>query len=165
MTCPGKKINFMGNEFGQEREWRVGYELDWHLLERDEHRGIQVLMRDLNHLYLNVPALHELDFFAKGFSWIDCHDVEQSVISYQRHARDGSFMLVILNFTPVPRTGYRVGVPESRSYREILNSDSIYYGGSNTGNPGTIASTGQQSSGSSDSVIVTLPPLAGIILV
>src|SRR5690606_11935380 len=99
------------------------------------------------------------------FSWIDCHDSEQSVISYQRRARDGSFMLVILNFTPVPRTGYRVGVPESRTYQEVFNSDSTYYGGSNIGNPGDIVPTGQQWSGQVDSIIITLPPLAGIILI
>ncbi|ABI59542.1 1,4-alpha-glucan branching enzyme [Nitrosomonas eutropha] len=165
MTCPGKKINFMGNEFAQGREWRVNHELDWYLLERDPHRGIQMLLRNLNHLYLDTPALHELDFFTEGFSWIDCHDSEQSVISYQRRARDGSFMLVILNFTPVPRTGYRVGVPESRTYQEVFNSDSTYYGGSNIGNPGDIVPTGQQWSGQVDSIIITLPPLAGIILI
>ncbi|MCC6916665.1 1,4-alpha-glucan branching protein GlgB [Nitrosomonas sp.] len=165
MTCPGKKINFMGNEFAQGREWRVNHELDWYLLEREPHRGIQALMRDLNHLYLNTPALHEQDFFAEGFSWLDCHDAEQSVISYQRRARDGSCMLVILNFTPVPRSGYRMGVPESKSYREVFNSDSAYYGGSNTGNSGDCIPTGQPWSGQADSIIVTLPPLAGIILV
>ncbi|MXS85708.1 1,4-alpha-glucan branching protein GlgB [Nitrosomonas sp. HPC101] len=165
MTCPGKKINFMGNEFGQGREWRVGHELDWYLLARDQHRGIQGLMRDLNRLYLNTPALHELDFFPEGFVWIDCHDVEQSVISYQRRARDGSQVLVILNFTPVPRTSYRVGVPESRTYQEIFNSDSEHYGGSNTGNAGNLEPTGQSWSGWQDSVLITLPPLAGMILV
>jgi len=164
MTCPGKKINFMGNELGQGHEWRVGHELDWYLLERDPHRGIQALMRDLNHLYLNTLALHELDFFAEGFSWIDCHDVEQSVISYQRRARDGSFVLVVLNFTPILRTGYRVGIPGSSAYQEVFNSDSIYYDGSNAGNAGKISPTGQPWSGQADSIIITLPPLAGVIL-
>ena len=164
MTCPGKKINFMGNELGQGHEWRVGHELDWYLLERDPHRGIQALTRDLNHLYLNTLALHELDFFAEGFSWIDCHDVEQSVISYQRRARDGSFVLVVLNFTPILRTGYRVGIPGSSAYQEVFNSDSIYYDGSNAGNAGKISPTGQPWSGQADSIIITLPPLAGVIL-
>ncbi|MDF0678043.1 MAG: 1,4-alpha-glucan branching protein GlgB [Nitrosomonas sp.] len=164
MTCPGKKINFMGNELGQGHEWRVGHELDWYLLERNSHRGIQALTRDLNHLYLNTPALHELDFFAEGFSWIDCHDVEQSVISYQRRARDGSFVLVVLNFTPVLRTGYRVGIPGSSAYQEVFNSDSIYYDGSNAGNAGRISPTEQPWSGQPDSIIITLPPLAGVIL-
>lgn len=164
MTCPGKKINFMGNEFAQGREWHVGRALDWYLLERDQHRGMQMLSRDLNHLYLTTPALYELDFFAEGFSWLDCHDAEQSVISYQRRAQNGSFILVILNFTPLPRTGYRVGVPESRSYQEIFNSDSVYYGGSNTGNSAEIDPTGQHWFGLNDSIVVTLPPLAGIIL-
>ncbi len=165
MTCPGKKINFMGNEFAQGQEWQVSQSLDWYLLERDQHRGMRMLLHDLNHLYLTVPALYELDFFPEGFSWIDCHDAEQSVISYQRRARDGSFVLVILNFTPQSRVDYRIGVPESRRYREIFNSDSIYYGGSNLGNSGDIDSTGKHWSGLSDSVVVTLPPLAGIILV
>lgn len=165
MTCPGKKINFMGNEFAQGREWRVNHELDWYLLERDAHRGMQALVRDLNHLYLNTPALYELDFFAEGFSWLDCHDSEQSVISYQRRASDGSFVLIILNFTPVPRKDYRVGIPESRTYQEIFNSDSMYYGGSNSGNASAIMPTGQSWSGLPDSIDITLPPLAGIILV
>lgn len=164
MTCPGKKINFMGNELGQGHEWRVGHELDWYLLERGPHSGMQALMRNLNHLYLNTPALYELDFFTEGFSWIDCHDVEQSVISYQRRARDGSFMLIVLNFTPVPRTGYHVGVPESRIYQEVFNSDSVHYDGSNIGNPGKINPTRQPWSDQLDSIIITLPPLAGIIL-
>ncbi len=164
MTCPGKKINFMGNEFGQGREWRVSHELDWYLLERDQHRGVQALMRDLNQLYRATPALYELDFFPEGFTWIDCNDVEQSVISYQRRARDGSYVLVVLNFTPVPRVGYRIGVPESRSYREIFNSDSAHYDGTNSGNLGTLYATGQPWSGWQNSVLITLPPLAGIIL-
>ncbi|MGG7055358.1 1,4-alpha-glucan branching protein GlgB [Nitrosomonas sp. ANs5] len=164
MTCPGKKINFMGNEFAQGREWGVGQPLDWYLLERAQHRGMQMLSRDLNHLYLTMPALHELDFFPEGFSWIDCHDAEQSVISYLRRARDGSFVLIALNFTPLPRMDYRVGVPEAGRYRELFNSDSTYYGGSNVGNGGNIETTGKPWSGQNDSIVVTLPPLAGIIL-
>jgi 1,4-alpha-glucan branching enzyme len=164
MTCPGKKINFMGNEFAQGREWRVGESLDWYLLEREQHLGVQNLLRDLNHLYLNTPALHELDFFLEGFGWIDCHDAEQSVISYQRRARDGSFLLVILNFTPLPRTNYRVGVPAPGQYREVFNSDSVYYGGSNIGNSGEISSTGRRWSEQDDSIVMTLPPLAGVVL-
>ena len=164
MTCPGKKINFMGNEFAHGREWRVGESLDWYLLEREQHLGVQKLLRDLNHLYLNTPALHELDFFSEGFGWIDCHDAEQSVISYQRRARDGSFLLVMLNFTPLPRTNYRVGVPAPGQYREVFNSDSVYYGGSNTGNSGEISSTGRRWSEQVDSIVMTLPPLAGVVL-
>src|SRR5688500_11611391 len=101
MTTPGKKLNFMGNEFGQGREWNVNASLDWHLLNTHWHKGVQLASKDLNHLYKNDRALNELDFETEGFEWIDCHDSDQSVISYARRATDGSFVLVILNFTPV----------------------------------------------------------------
>lgn len=164
MTCPGKKLNFMGNEFAHGNEWCVSKELDWHLLEHEHHRGVQLALRDLNHLYMNIAALHQLDFFAEGFSWIDCHDADQSVISYLRRAQDGSFRLIVLNFTPVPRMKYRIGVPASGSYQEIFNSDSIYYGGSNMGNAGRINTTGEPWLEFADSLVITLPPLAGLIL-
>ncbi|PSJ18753.1 1,4-alpha-glucan branching protein GlgB [Nitrosomonas supralitoralis] len=163
MTCPGKKLNFMGNEFAQQHEWRVKHELDWYLLEQPLHAGVQTAVRDLNHCYQNIPALHQLDFAAEGFHWIDCQDVEQSIISYLRRAKDGSFVLVILNFTPVPRIGYRIGVPTAGIYREIFNSDSTYYGGSNVGNLGNITSMPIPWMGFSDSLEITLPPLAGVI--
>ncbi|WP_177198014.1 1,4-alpha-glucan branching protein GlgB [Nitrosomonas communis] len=164
LTCPGKKLNFMGNEFAHGPEWQVSKELDWNLLEYESHRGVQMALRDLNHLYMTTPALHQLDFFAEGFSWIDCHDAEQSVISYLRHAQDGSFRLIVLNFTPVTRMKYRIGTPFSGSYQEVFNSDSAYYGGSNIGNAGWITTTGEPSLGFADSLMITLPPLAGIIL-
>ncbi len=110
MTYPGKKLNFMGNEFAQGYEWKVGSELDWYLLGRGEHSGVQSSLRDLNRLYTEVPALHELDFSPEGFEWLDCNNADQSVLSFRRFARDGSYVVVILNFTPVPRVGYRVGV-------------------------------------------------------
>ncbi len=163
MTCPGKKLNFMGNEFAQQREWRVSHELDWHLLEQQPHVGVQAAARDLNHCYQNIPALHQLDFTAEGFHWIDCQDADQSIISYLRRAMNGSFILVVLNFTPVPRTGYRIGVPAAGIYREIFNSDSTYYGGSNVGNLGNIASVSKPWMGFADSMAITLPPLAGVI--
>jgi 1,4-alpha-glucan branching enzyme len=164
MTCPGKKLNFMGNEFAHGTEWQISKELDWYLLEHESHRGVQMALRDLNLLYLNTPALHQLDFFMEGFNWIDCHDADQSVISYLRRAQDGSFRLVVLNFTPVPRMKYRIGVPSGGSYQELFNSDSIYYGGSNMGNAGRINTTGEPWLEFADSLVITLPPLAGIIL-
>jgi 1,4-alpha-glucan branching enzyme len=163
MTSPGRKLNFMGNEFAQQQEWRVNHELEWYLLGQKQHSGIQAAHRDLNHYYKHIPALHQLDFSTEGFYWVDCQDAYHSVISYVRRATDGSFVLVILNFTPVPRTNYRIGVPASGIYHELFNSDSIYYGGSNMGNAGSIASTNEPWMGFSDSMVITLPPLAGIV--
>ena len=164
MTYPGKKLNFMGNEFAQGREWDSARELDWKLLEYEQHRGIKTALRDLNRLYRHVPALHQMDFAAEGFSWVDCHDADNSVISYLRYSRSGSFLLIVLNFTPVPRLGYRIGAPEGGNYLEIFNSDSSHYSGANLGNMGLIASTGKPWMGWPDSLVITLPPLAGIVL-
>lgn len=164
MTCPGKKLNFMGNEFAQKQEWRVNHELDWKLLEDQQSCGIQAVVRDLNHLYNDTPALHQLDFSSEGFAWIDCFDADQSVISYLRRTRDGTFVVIILNFTPVPHVGYRIGIPVGGIYREIFNSDSTYYGGSNMGNAGQITATSKPWMGLPDSIVITLPPLAGLVL-
>ncbi|MEW5944164.1 MAG: 1,4-alpha-glucan branching protein GlgB [Pseudomonadota bacterium] len=164
MTYPGKKLNFMGNEFGHGREWQVGGELDWWLLERDWHRGVQDLCRDLNRLYRDTPALHEQDFTHEGFSWIDCHDADQSVLSYLRRAKNGSFVAAVFNFTPVPRIGYRIGVPEGGAYREIFNSDSGYYGGGNIGNGAGLVAEDLPWMGYAHSVAIALPPLGGIVL-
>ena len=164
MTIPGKKLNFMGNEFAQGREWAVGAELDWYLLERHEHNGIKTMMRDLNRLYLEVPALHELDFSHEGFAWVDCNNADQSVLIYRRIARDGAEVIVALNFTPVPRANYRVGVPRKGGYREIFNSDSHYYGGSNSGNGFGLYTGDQPCDGMEQSIEVLLPPLAAIVL-
>ncbi len=163
MTYPGKKLNFMGNEFGQGREWNVKSQLDWHLLELAPHQGIRMLVKDLNHLYASQPALHEQDFSGSGFSWIDCHDAEQSVLSYRRIAKDGRFLIVVLNFTPVGRKGYRIGVPEKGHYKEIFNSDSQYYGGSNMGNSLGLESEPLSWMGEKHSVCLTVPPLACVI--
>lgn len=164
-TYPGKKLNFMGNELAQGLEWGVGRELDWWLLDRSAHAGVQACMRDLNRLYREHAALHELEFSAEGFRWIDCHDADQSTLSYLRQARDGRFVIVALNFTPVPRTHYRLGVPRVGYYREIFNSDSGYYGGANLGNgEGLVAEVGSWM-GYPASLSLTLPPLAVIILV
>ncbi len=163
LTCPGKKLNFMGNEFAQSTEWDVSRELDWRLLENQTNSGVQAALKDLNHLYKNTPALHQLDFFSEGFSWVDCHDPDQSIISYIRRSRDGQFMVVVLNFTPVPRENYRIGVPVKGIYLERFNSDSFYYGGSNMGNAGHISTSCEPWMGLPYSLMITLPPLAGVI--
>jgi len=164
MTFPGKKLNFMGHEFAQGREWQVQWELEWGESSIPVHAGIQQFVRDLNVLYRDCRALHELDFSHEGFAWIDCQDADQSVVSYWRRARDGSFVAVVLNFTPVPRYGYRIGVPAGGSYLEVVNSDSAFYGGSNLGNAGHIEPLGVSWMGLADSIVIDLPPLAGLIL-
>ncbi len=164
MTNPGKKLNFMGNEIAQGQEWKVGSEIDWYLLGRSEHSGVKALVRDVNRLYRDVPALHELDFSHEGFAWVDCNNGDQSVLIFRRMARDGSYVIVLLNFTPVPRVAYRVGVPHKGGYREIFNSDSHYYGGSNMGNGYGLYTSDVACNGQEQSIEVTLPPLAGIVL-
>jgi len=165
---PGKKLNFMGNEFGQGREWNVNDSLDWHLLDENYdghqyHRGIQALCRDLNHLYLKTPAIFELDFDSNGFSWIDCHDADQSIISFIRKGTN-SFVIIALNFTPVPRENYRIGVPAPGFYNEIFNSDAACYGGSNLGNGAGVATESTAWMSQQQSVVLSLPPLAGVVL-
>ena len=129
------------------------------------HRGVQLLVRDLNHLYREVPALHELDCEAEGFAWIDCNDAEASVISYLRHATNPQeFVVILCNFTPVARAGYRIGVPHAGEYREILNTDSAFYGGGDVGNAGGIRSEVVAAHGYAQSLLLTLPPLATLVL-
>lgn len=162
---PGKKLLFMGGEFGQWAEWNATRELDWSLCSFPAHDGIRHLLRDLNRLYCEQSALHQLDFDARGFQWIDCHDSDQSVLSLLRRGeRPEDVMLVLLNFTPVPRYGYRVGVPAAAHYAEVLNTDSSYYGGSNCGNAGLLAVQEQPWMGFEHSIAVTLPPLAALFL-
>lgn len=163
-TSPGKKLNFMGNEFGHGREWNACSSLDWQLLEIHWHQGIQNASRDLNNLYKALPALHGLDFEQQGFNWIDCCDSDQSVIGYTRHGRDGSFVVVVLNFTPVWREGYRIGVPSGGEYMELFNSDARAYGGSDKGNGSGLTSETTPWMGHAHSLLITLPPLAGLIL-
>ena len=161
-TYPGKKLLFMGQEFGQRSEWNFDAELEWQALDYPPHAGLQLLVRDLNRLYVEHPALHGHEFEAEGFEWIDCHDAAQSVISYQRrHGED--FVVVVLNFTPVVRHGYRLGVPRQASYRVIFNSDSTFYGGNNLGEM-RVASEAVPWMGHPCSIVLTLPPLAGLIL-
>ncbi|MFA6970467.1 MAG: 1,4-alpha-glucan branching protein GlgB [Gallionella sp.] len=165
MTSPGKKLNFMGNEIAQGREWQSKWELEWWQLGEEYHRGMQNLTHDLNELYRSLPALHELDFQSEGFSWIDCNDAEKSVLSYLRRARNGSSAVITLNLTPLPRQHYRIGLPELTQYREMLNSDSAYYAGSNLGNAGLIQAESIPWMGLPYSAEISLPPLAGVILV
>jgi 1,4-alpha-glucan branching enzyme len=164
MTHPGKKLNFMGNEFAHGREWNVNQSLDWHLLESYWHQGVQKACRDLNHIYHTQKALHDLDFEQNGFEWIDCHDQDQSIISYVRRARDGSFVIIVLNFTPVTRTGYRIGVPETGYYQELFNSDAECYGGSNQGNGTGITAEHTSWMQRPYSLLMTVPPLGAVIL-
>jgi len=162
---PGKKLLFMGGEFGQWIEWAEGQGLDWNLLDYDPHRGLQACLRDLNRLYAVEPALHEQDFTWEGFEWIDFRDVDHSIISFVRRARNFDDQIVVLaNFTPVPRQGYRVGVPRPGFYREIFNSDSTYYGGGNVGNIGGLPADDLPWQGQDHSLLVTLPPLGVVFL-
>ncbi len=165
MTCPGKKLNFMGNEFGHGTEWQVKAGLDWGLLAIHWHQGVQRLSRDLNRLYRDRTALHDQDFESAGFFWLDCDDANQSVLSFVRQARDGSRLAVVLNLTPVPRLGYRLGLPSAGAWRERLNTDSTHYAGGDLGNGGLpLQSEPQPWKGQPCSISLTLPPLAGLIL-
>ncbi|MBF0281183.1 MAG: 1,4-alpha-glucan branching protein GlgB [Zetaproteobacteria bacterium] len=159
---PGKKLQFMGDEFGQRTEWNYDSELPWAESELESHRGLQTLVRDLNHLYGEIPALHAYDFDSQGFEWIDCNDTEQSVMSFRRKDGQGHEVVVILNLTPVPRFGYRLGVPCHGYYEEILNTDAAMYGGSNVGNGGGQHTEPLGWMGLPASVVLTLPPLACI---
>ena len=162
---PGKKLLFMGGEFGQTREWNHDRSLDWHLLDQGPyHRGLRLLVKDLNRLYRSQPALYQVDFEPSGFEWMDCRDAEQSVVSFVRRAKDpGNAVLFVLNFTPVPRFGYRVGVPAGGYYRELLSTDSHVYGGSNLGNGGGVWAEPTPWQGQPFSLALTLPPLAGLV--
>jgi 1,4-alpha-glucan branching enzyme len=163
-ASPGKKLNFMGNECGQGREWSEKWELDWSLLDIDWHAGVKAAMRDLNHLYRDIPALHELDFDVAGFQWVDCHDADQSILTFLRRDKHGRAVICAFNFTPVPRDGYRIGCPEPGFWREIFNSDSSFYGGGNSGNGAGLMSEEKPWMGFEQSLVLTLPPLAGVIL-
>ena len=163
-THPGKKLLFMGGEFGQWREWVHEESLEWHALQYPAHQGVQRWVRDLNHLYRREPALHELDFEPIGFEWIDFNDADNSVIAFTRKGRSTKDMiLVVCNFTPVGRHNYRVGVPAGGMWQEILNSDGKEYGGSGQGNLGGIEASPLPSHGRSHSLSLTVPPL-GILV-
>jgi 1,4-alpha-glucan branching enzyme len=163
---PGKKLLFMGDEFGQTNEWNHEASLDWHLLEMGPyHRGLQRLVQDLNGLYRTQPALYQVDFSSEGFQWMDCDDSDASVVSFVRRARDPEdFLLVVCNFTPVVRGGYRVGVPRGGFYHERLNTDGAIYGGSNVGNAGNVLAEPIPTHGQPYSLRLDLPPLATLVL-
>ena len=168
-THPGKKLLFMGGEFGQWSEWNHKQSLDWHLTEEGDpnqhyHCGLQKLVADINHLYRNKRALYELDNEEGGFEWIDCSDHENGIISFIRKQVDGAPLITICNFTPVVRSEYRIGVPNSAHYRELLNSDSSIYGGGNQGNSGGVESEPTASHGMDNSINLTIPPLGVIVL-
>jgi len=162
---PGKKLLFMGSEFGQWPEWRHEESLEWHALQYAPHASLLRWVEDLNRTYRTEPALHELDCDPAGFEWIDCNDSDQSTLSLIRRGKTPNEILVIvLNFTPVPRTNYHVGVPQSGFWKEILNSDASSYGGSNWGNSGGLEAAPVPSHGRPYSLALTLPPLAAVFL-
>jgi 1,4-alpha-glucan branching enzyme len=158
---PGKKLLFMGCEIGQWREWNHEESVEWHSLEYPFHSGLQKWVRDLNHFYKREPALYELDFAIEGFEWVDFHDWENSTISFIRKGKSThDILLIVCNFTPVPRQGYRIGVPRGGYWIEALNSDSSFYGGSGLGNSGGIEAVSTPRHGKSHSLSVTIPPLS-----
>ena len=162
---PGKKLLFMGGEFGQWGEWNHDTSLDWHLLHEPMHAGVQAWLRDLNHGYRREAALSELDVSPVGFEWIDCNDTEQSTLSFlRRSGASQELIVVVCNFTPQPRVNYRLGVPRAGWWRELLNSDAHEYGGSGHGNAGGVVSAPIAWHGRPASVNLTLPPLAALFL-
>lgn len=156
---PGKKLFFMGGEFGQWREWNHDARLDWDLLENSNHGGVQRWFKNLNHFYRTDLALYGRDFSQEGFEWVDVRDWEQSVLSFLRKDPSGDQTLVVCNFTPVVRANYRIGVPHRGRWREVLNSDAMEYGGSGHGNFGGVATENVPAHGRDDSLTLTLPPL------
>ncbi|HEX3672246.1 MAG TPA: 1,4-alpha-glucan branching protein GlgB [Candidatus Cybelea sp.] len=164
-THPGKKLLFMGGEFGALLEWNHDAELDWGLLQNELHAGVARLVRDCNALYRTIPALHRLDTEPAGFEWIDFQDAAQSVLAFARKDRDGAgHVVVAINAAPVVHYGYRVGALRPGSYREVLNTDSQFYGGSNVGNEGAIATEAIAAHGHAQSLALTLPPLGAVVL-
>jgi len=162
---PGKKMLFMGGEFGQRREWTHDDQLEWWVTGLPEHEGLQHWVADLNHFYRNEPALYEIDFAHDGFEWIDCSDHEASVIAFLRKPKGGGApILVACNFTPLPRPNYVLGVPFGGAWREVLNSDAREYGGAGWGNLGGVDAAPVQAHGRPWSINVTLPPLATVML-
>ncbi|MCB1734345.1 MAG: 1,4-alpha-glucan branching protein GlgB [Gammaproteobacteria bacterium] len=163
-TYPGKKLLFMGSEFAQGKEWDFDGQLDWWQLDVGLHRGVFGLIRDLNRLYRDLPALHAHEFDGAGFEWIDCHDAGQSIVSYQRKDGDQR-VVVVLNFTPVPRHDYRIGLPFGGEWKEILNTDADAYGGGNVGNNGAVRAESRAWMNQPFSAPLVVPPLAAVVLV
>jgi 1,4-alpha-glucan branching enzyme len=161
---PGKKLLFMGCELAQEQEWSHARSLDWHLLEQPRHGGVQRLVRDLNHLYRDSPALWELDSDPAGFRWLVVDDRDANVVAFARFARDGRTLVAAANFSPVPRTGYRLPLPHAGRWREVLNTDAGVYGGADLGNMGGVGAQEIAWGGERASAEVTIPPLGVIWL-
>jgi 1,4-alpha-glucan branching enzyme len=173
MVHPGKTLLFMGGELGQWREWNHDWQLDWEVLGDPRHAGLQRWVRDLNRVYRELRSLWEADFEPSGFTWIDCNDSDNSIIALMRQAsrptgdranETPEFVIAVVNFTPVTRAGYRVGVPAGGAYREVLNSDAEVYGGSNVGNQGAVVATNHASHGHAFSLNLTVPPLGFVLL-
>jgi 1,4-alpha-glucan branching enzyme len=162
---PGKKLLFMGGEFGQEREWNHDASLDWHLLEQADHAGVKRLVGDLNKAYRTLPALHQRDCEPSGFQWLVADDSLNSVLAFARIGDEGEKpVAVACNFTPMPRSDYRIGVPSKGFWREVVNTDAADYGGANMGNMGGVHTQDIASHGFAQSICLTLPPLATLIL-
>ncbi len=161
---PGKKLLFMGGEFGQRREWSHDEALEWFVLEHADHAGIKRWVADLNRVYRTEPALHEVDFDGSGFEWVDAGNAASSVLAFLRKARDGSPLLAVCNLTPVPRSDYGIGVPQGGLWRELLNSDAEIYGGSGWGNLGSVAARSVPAHGRPHSLTLELPPLSTLWL-
>ena len=160
---PGKKLMFMGCEFGQDTEWNHDHSLPWHLLDQPHASGVQRLVRDLNRLYRTTPALHQLDCDAAGFEWLVTDDANHSVFAWLRKGRDPkSRCVVVVNFTPEVRRDYRIRVPFAGHWREVLNTDAAHYGGSNVGNAGVVSAVVTPES---PELHLVLPPLAAVYLV
>lgn len=163
-TLPGKKLLFMGSEFGQWREWNHDDSLDWHLLQYGTHSGLQKWVADLNHLYKSDPALHFRDCDPSGFEWVDCSDSDQSILTYLRRGPSPEDVIIVsANFTPVPRSGYRIGLPEAGFWQEVLNSDATEYGGSGSGNYGGVWSDDHAHHARPYSASITIPPLSVVM--
>jgi 1,4-alpha-glucan branching enzyme len=162
---PGKKLLFMGLDFGMGDEWTEAKSVDWHLLQYPYQSGLQRCVADLHHAYRSNPALYQVDFDWQGFQWLESHDNENSVFAFLRRGREpGDMMVVVCNFTPVPRDEYRVGVPTGGPWREVLNTDSSLYGGGNVGNGGQIWARDDTWAGQPHSLCLTLPPLGALYL-
>src|SRR5207245_11809940 len=159
---PGKKLLFMGGEFGQRNEWNHDTNLDWQLLELPRHDGVRRLVQHLNHVYKNERALWQLDDTYEGFDWIDLHDADNSVVSFLRKSRDGDIVAFVVSATPVVRYDYRLGVPKPGFYRELINTDAETYGGSNIGNLGGVHSQHVPWMGREHRILITLQPLATV---
>ena len=160
---PGKKLLFMGGEFGQWDEWSERRSLDWAVAGIDKHAGLYNLICDLNKVYCNTPALNFYDFDFQGFQWVSCDDIDNSVLAFLRRDQK-NFVVCVFNFTPKPLENYVIGIPEAGAYKEIFNSDTAWYGGSNIVNENTVQSHEQKEHGFEHSLTITIPPLAALFL-